>query len=658
MNYRAEIDGLRAVAVLSVMLFHAGVPFFQGGFVGVDVFFVISGYLITGIIAGELQRGTFSLAHFYERRVRRIVPALVVVTTVSFLLAFWLLLPSEMAPFARSVFSVFTVSSNILFKKETGYFDSDAELKPLLHTWSLSVEEQYYILYPFLLIVVFRFARGYLLPVLAALLVASFACSQYWVATQPAAAFFLLQSRAWELLVGALLALNMPRPAVDAVLSRHAPWLSLAGVAALAWAIFAFSEQTPFPGGSALLPTLGAAALIAGARAGTPVWRCLAWQPLVFVGLLSYSAYLWHQPVLAFARIHFDSELALSLRLGLLGLAFALAYLSWRFVEKPFRKASSISRRTVWWLAAVSAALLLVLGRMGDKSDGFEKLWLASQQDGVRVLYTALKAEKETNRRMASPTHVDDDGACRFNVHAVDQALAERLAGCAEKYGKGILVLGDSHAIDLFGVLKHSAPDHPFIVGLTQAGCRPHTPKAECRFDEIQAFLKGNASFSAIIYEQAGFYLLRNDARVGDRKMIRDVPLGSALSGVYPNDEFIRAVFAFLDPLAATVSVVWLAPRVEPHISEKAILRNGCTYSYRLRPGQDELFKALFARIREIGGQHSRIRVESQDVLYGFDFSRDLLRCDAIYWSDGDHFSDAGERYFGSRVKLLQAIGL
>jgi len=247
MDYRREIDGLRALAVLPVILFHAGFETFSGGFVGVDVFFVISGYLITTIILAELEQGKFSIVNFYERRARRILPALFLVMLVCIPFAWFWLLPSDMKDFSKSLVAVSVFASNILFWRESGYFDTAAELKPLLHTWSLAVEEQYYVLFPLFLMLFWKLGKRWILVTLGVVFVASLAVAQWAAYEKQAAAFYLLPTRGWELLIGAFSAFYLSkvnREEFGKGLSEVAGWL---GVALIMSAVFSYSKTPPFP---------------------------------------------------------------------------------------------------------------------------------------------------------------------------------------------------------------------------------------------------------------------------------------------------------------------------------------------------------------------------------------------------------------------------
>jgi peptidoglycan/LPS O-acetylase OafA/YrhL len=258
-GYRQEIDGLRALAVVSVILFHAGFEAFSGGFVGVDVFFVISGYLITSIILTQKAAGTFSLLNFYERRARRILPALFVVMAACIPFAWLWLLPNDMKDFSQSLVAVSVFASNILFWRESGYFDTAAELKPLLHTWSLAVEEQYYVLFPLFLLVMWRFAKRWTMPTLAVIAAGSFALAQWGANNKPSAAFFLLPARGWEIAIGALVAFYFARYPKQQLQRSVQEAGGVVGLLMIVYAILTYSKSTPFPSAYALAPVLGTA---------------------------------------------------------------------------------------------------------------------------------------------------------------------------------------------------------------------------------------------------------------------------------------------------------------------------------------------------------------------------------------------------------------
>jgi peptidoglycan/LPS O-acetylase OafA/YrhL len=468
-RYRPELDGLRAIAVLAVVLHHLWPGRVPGGFVGVDVFFVLSGFLITGIVAREAGAGTFSFAKFYERRVRRLFPALFVVLAATLVASWFLLLPSDAVATFRAVVATLLFSSNMLFWKSlaAGYFAGDAKLNPLLHTWSLGVEEQFYLLFPLvLLFLLSKFAR-WTNAMLVGALIASLAACELLVRDHPVAVFFLSPFRAWELLFGALLALDAVPPLRSAA-AREV--VGLIGLAAIATATFCYSPATSFPGVSALLPVAGTAAVI-HATTGQPtrVAQALQFRPLVYVGLISYSLYLWHWPLIVFARFASGMEQAPGAAWLLLAASVALAALSHRFVEQPFRRPRSVSRRTVFRASALAACALVATSS-----------W-AMAGGANRARYDAATLQFDAARHVGIPFVACDRAAgwCRLG----DASAAPT-----------VFLWGDSHllawapALDrelaARGIAAYMAIDSacPPIAGAESAvmpGCTPLNARAE-----------------------------------------------------------------------------------------------------------------------------------------------------------------------------------
>ena len=431
MKYRSEIDGLRAVAVVPVILFHAGFERFSGGFVGVDVFFVLSGYLITTILLAEIAEGRFSLIRFYERRARRILPALYFVMLVTLPFAFRLMLPDEFASFAQALISVLFFVSNVYFWQTTDYFSRAAEESPLLHTWSLGVEEQYYMLFPLGLLLLWRLGpRGALAGLIAGSL-ASLALAEYGVHRWPVPTFFLLPTRAWELGLGSLAAFHLTRRGLARIPARFGDAAAALGLAMILASVALFDAETPFPSLYALLPTVGTVLVVLYADPGALAGRLLSWRPVVFVGLISYSAYLWHQPLFAFARITEFRRPGDGLMLGLSLLALLLAALTWRYVERPFRDRTAISARGILGYGLASSAGLLLLAGVAP--------WLA-----------------------ASPTRYPPEQR-QFTIPLADHAdYVERgynrltQADFVDDGRRRLLIIGDSFSQDFYNMIAET----------------------------------------------------------------------------------------------------------------------------------------------------------------------------------------------------------
>jgi len=452
---RRDIDGLRALAVIPVVLFHYGFSGFSGGFVGVDVFFVISGYLITSIILREINAGRFSFVDFWARRARRIIPALGVVLGATLLVGWFLLTPSDYSQLGRTIRYQAMFASNILFMRQDGYFNPASDFKPLLHTWSLSVEEQYYIFFPLLMVLLTRFLKQWRL-VLFALLLISFGLNIWAINRQPDAAFFLLPMRAWELLCGAMLAV-LPVPA-----QRFKPWVyqsaSLAGLAAVMFAVCGLDKYTLFPGWAALLPVLGATAMIwANGQAATWVGRLLSLRLLVGVGLISYSLYLWHWPIFVYANAaSVDGLQPLEALAGVM-LSVALGYLCWRFVELPFREKRLLGGRKPVLLSAALCMLVLALaGQALRWTDGVpERMSTQATRyaDGRDWQLGQMDCLHDTESK-------DLDDICHFGGDANTVPVQ--------------LIWGDSHAAALLPAIKADAQHYGMPVALASlSGCLP-----------------------------------------------------------------------------------------------------------------------------------------------------------------------------------------
>lgn len=372
LGYRPEVDGIRALAVLSVIIFHAGYRSFSGGFLGVDIFFVISGYLITTILHSDLDRGSFSIWRFYQRRIRRIAPALLLTILVSIPFACWLMLPDDLENFGQSAVATILFANNMLLMMTSGYFAEDVEFKPLMHTWSLGVEEQYYVVIPLLIWLAYRCGRRRATATgIAAATVSSFAFCLWASRHAPAANFYLILSRIWELGAGSMVAVAEPWLRRRIGIARHRDGaLALAGLVMIAAPIFLVDGGTSPPNGETAIPVLGAALLLIFAREANLAGRLLAWPPLVTIGLISYSAYLIHQPLFVFTRIASLEPPGRMLMTALIPVTLVLAYLSWRFVERPFRDRRTPFRR-VAFASAAAAVLGLAIGLSMHVTGGF-----------------------------------------------------------------------------------------------------------------------------------------------------------------------------------------------------------------------------------------------------------------------------------------------
>ena len=409
-RYRPEIDGLRALAVIPVIFFHAGFKAFSGGFVGVDVFFVISGYLISSVIMRDLEAGTFSYFGFYERRARRILPALFFVSICCVPFALLWMTPADLKTFCNALFSVILSVSNLFFFSLGGYFGAPIELNPLLHTWSLAIEEQFYIVLPMVLLLLHRSRRNQITVFLVAGAIVSLVSSEYLSRLFPSINFYLTPSRAWELLSGAIVARsNFLAPRWGNQL------LSIIGIVLIAWAIFNFDDMYRTPSLWTLIPVIGTCLVVVSANEGTITHFCLSYRPVVFLGLVSYSAYLIHQPLFAFARYRSIAPLSDVILWVLIVATFLLACISWRWVETPWRKPRTYPFLTNKFLIGLSgslAGMVLVLLIYSQLTGGIVSRY--SQQD-LAILQGSNDIGNYRNLCLEAPS--PDDLAARALCH-------------------------------------------------------------------------------------------------------------------------------------------------------------------------------------------------------------------------------------------------
>ncbi len=487
-GHRRDIDGLRAVAILPVLFYHTGVPYFSGGYVGVDVFFVISGFLIAGIIAREIDQDKFSILKFYERRARRILPALLVMIAVTMIGAALLYFPDDFARVPKSALMAIAFLSNVGFFLETGYFASGADTMPLLHTWSLAVEEQFYVGFPILLMFIARFWANARKALIVALALLSFAIALATQSDGTSSAFYLLPARAWELLVGAFLA-------VGGIATVKTKWMreviALAGLIAIAAPVVMFDATTIFPGANALFPVFGAAALIYCAPE-TWVGRLLSHSIPVGIGLVSYSLYLWHWPVIVFSEYALDRSLTGWMSVLAIAVSFVLAYLSWRFVEGPFRASNRFSQHNVFVASVGGMALISAAAIMMASMNGWPSRF---SPEALRLANAARDVSPVRDACMGMAVNINRP-ACIIGAAVPPTAM----------------VWGDSHGVEIAWTLSEKMKArNTSLIQNTRGSCPPIAgyrdpvdPACTVANRQILDFLKSNPSIHTIYL--AGFW--------------------------------------------------------------------------------------------------------------------------------------------------------
>jgi peptidoglycan/LPS O-acetylase OafA/YrhL len=605
-GYRPDIDGLRAVAILPVVFYHAGLGLFPGGYIGVDVFFVISGFLITGIIAREVDAGRFSILGFYERRARRILPALMVMLAFVLCTAAYAFFPGDFAKLPQSALMTALFVSNIGFFLETGYFAGSAETMPLLHTWSLAVEEQFYLGFPVLLILIARFIPMRRTGVLVAITLASFALAVATQASGSGFAFYLLPPRAWELFIGALLALGA-FPAITPRWLREG--LALAGLTAIAYAAISFDKTTIFPGVNALYPVLGAAALIQCAP-GTVTGRLLATGPMVGIGLISYSLYLWHWPLIVFTEYVTDTRLAGWVSAAVISAAFIAAFLSWRFVERPFRSTSAFDRRRIFGWTGASTALACAVSLTLMMTGGWPARFAP---DTLRI---------EAARNDVSPVR---------SLCITDQISGVRPhCTLGAKVPPTTILWGDSHGVELaWAISEHLAQRGQSLMQRTRGSCPPMPGygNAGCIAfnDQILASIAANPQLKTVIL--TGFWV-------------------DPAYGIGPNPKRIDEAIRALRRLGRTVILIGAVPQqpfdVPRHLArlaERGDLREAVGVT-RAKFAQDSAWlRGLYPGWQALG-----VRIwEPADTLCNARYC-DVMRSGIPLYFDKHHLSLSGAR--------------
>lgn len=503
MKYRSEIDGLRALAVIPVIFYHLNLELFNGGFVGVDIFFVISGYLITSILLGDLEKNKFNLVKFYERRARRILPMLFFITLLCIPFAWYFMLPSQIKDFSQSIAAVSLFTSNFLFLKESGYFDPSTEIKPLIHTWTLSVEEQFYIIFPLFLISVKNLGRLRIFYFIIIIAILSFILSEIVIHFNKKINFYILPTRAWEILLGSIAAFMIYKRE-----KGGNNFFSLVGLFLVFFSFFFFSEKIPTPSFYTLLPVLGTMLIILYADKDTIVTKILSTKILVSIGLISYSAYLYHQPLIAFSKIILNYQITFIFKLFLVVLTFILSFYSWKYIEKPFRNKNFLDQKKIFLLSFLAIIIFFTLGFSGHYyNKNFEKYWIAKNiKNEKKDLYHKYILDTDYNMYL----HMrNNDNKCHHWQENFENELIKIIEECSKTNDKTLLVIGDSHAMNLYNLLTLLDLDKSTIIGVSRGGCAFSHWEKFCDPQKTFNFLRTNyKKFDQIIYTQNGSSLM------------------------------------------------------------------------------------------------------------------------------------------------------
>ena len=641
LTYRPEIDGLRAIAVGAVILYHARITImghqpFKGGFIGVDIFFVISGYLITSIILKELiATGSFSFKNFYERRIRRILPVLLFIMLVSLPFAWMVMLPTNFIDFSKSILYSLGFSSNYYFDY-TGqvYGDTGGLYKPFLHTWSLSVEEQFYILFPIILLITFKYFREYLIYILTFGFIISLGLAEWTSRNDLSASFYFIHTRMWELLAGSILAyfeiikghrnkykpLNLILPTVGLILIGHS--------------VLFFNTEILHPSFYTLSPIIGICLIIWFSNKDEPVTRILSSKLFVGFGLISYSLYLWHYPIFAFARIGDVGQLGI-IKLLILISTLVLSIVSYFFIEKPARNKKF---RFILILKYICMAIFLII---------LSSLIIIGKQGKLNKLN--IKLEKS----IISPLFESECKYSSNNINfLIDDFFKKRFNNCKKKFGEFILILGDSHSIDLFNSISKISNEKIFIVGLNRGGCRPNSKfDSNCHYSNALKFIKKHKeNIKFIFFNHKGSYFLTNTGKNKNfsDSNFRKLPL--------ENEQIKNTINYLISIKKLKKELIFIGPHLEPNIilSRQKII-DIVINKQNLKDNTNYDLLIVDKKLKEITNKHNISYVSKIDVLE-FDIKKDFIVDNSITFSDTEHWNGYGEVYFGKKLVFNSII--
>ena len=640
-NYRPEIDGLRAIAVAAVILYHSQIKIlgyqpFKGGFIGVDIFFVISGYLITTIILKELiTTGTFSFKHFYERRIRRILPVLLFVMLVSLPFAWIYLIPSNLVNFSESTLYSLGFSSNFYFHYADQEYGGRAGLFiPFLHTWSLSVEEQYYILFPIISLAIFRYLRKYFSIILIVGFIASLTVADWGSRNYPSANFYFLHARMWELLAGSILAyfeIKLGHRGKNQMFNLILPSI---GLLLIGNSIFFFYDEMFHPSFYTLSPIIGVCLIIWFSHKNELITKILSSKLFVGVGLISYSLYLWHYPVFAFIRNSYfisGGDMTQKLLIGLIILF--LSIISYFFIEKPSRN------KNIQFKSVISKMIL-----------AFMLIFLFS----TFVIYKDGKINKVNimlAKQIESPLY---RSTCKYSSNSIkfldDNFFNNNFESCNQKFKKFILILGDSHSRDLYNTIAKISKKNEYIIGLNRAGCRPQNEfELNCHYLNTLKFIKQYRSqIKYIFFTHKGSFFLTH---VGNKS----TSISDSLFRKLPLDkQQLENTIKYLNKIKEiTNDLILFGPHLEPNVrlNRKTLLEmyqnNFSNLTTLDKTNKDLIF--VDKQLKEIS-KINNIKYISKIDAIKFDFNKDFVVDSKLTFSDTDHWNEFGEYFFGERL--------
>ena len=651
--YRPELQGLRAIAVLSVLFYHLNLNFFgyrlfEGGYLGVDIFFVLSGYLISRIIIYEyINKATFDLINFYERRARRILPLLLFIILFSVPFAIFRLLPNELNEYAKSILSSIYFVSNFFFSSiDSNYGATSGLSKPFLHTWSLSTEIQFYIIFPILIILILKYFSNYLLTIITIIFLLSLQFADTIQGVDQIFNFYSPFTRLWEFLIGFLLAyreINYKAKFKD-YLHQILP---VFGLFLITHSILFFDNETPHPSFDTLYPIFGVALIIVFTSKEDLIGKILNFKFFVWLGLISYSIYLWHFPILAFLRVR-GITLSNFEKIGLIGIILILSTLSYKIVEKPLK--NFLSRKMFYSILIFIIILLTLSIFYVIFSKKFNSTWNYLAPKSITTPYEIIKGSQKK--------HVINFKQCHFNVNENDLKYLEKIKNCSEKFDKGIFILGDSHGTNISNSF-HFNESLNFVVGFTQGGCR--ISSCNEKFNQYKFFIENILhnlrEDDIVIYHQSGSHLIKDQYGNYDSQK-------AFIDGIFKIDKNkIKRISDYLNTIGQQTSakLFWLGPFVEYRYDPKIIvnlsmIKQNYNKYLSVNPISIKAFQLLDKSLKNIHDDNYTFL--NFNLFYEVNHNaliKDETGHNCFQFSDNDHFSSCGEKLMskGANFNIL-----
>jgi peptidoglycan/LPS O-acetylase OafA/YrhL len=629
-SYRPEIDGLRAIAVFAVIFFHLDENILPGGYLGVDIFFVISGYLIFSIIFKEIENNNFSLKNFYIRRARRILPALYFLLIVNGFISIFYLYPNQLIYLGKTLLSIVFFISNIFFWRTTNYFDDPSSQNIFLHTWSLSVEEQFYIFVPFTVV----FLKKYLewktiFNLIIIFFLISIFFSSYIAEIRPNANFYLIFSRIFEICLGVSISFYqfVFKKKYHIKNNIFDNLLLIIFFLFILLSFFYLDTSYLMPSYFSLIPCISVTYIILTINPNTILYNILSRKEIVYIGKISYSLYLWHFPlivfILSFEPEFFSSVFNIFIFIFIL---IIISHLSWRYIENYFRNNQKIGNLFFCKILFGTISFIIFISILIFYTNGFNNLFTKRLNQEEKKIYNLILDAKESQKKINSKS-------CHIWSEDINENFLKSFNLCLNNNKENILVIGDSHAIDLFNALSYNIGEEINLISISRNGCRPAVPFKSCNFDKIINFVKRNKnSFKRIIYHQKGSYLLTNYKKMP----IKNLDLERTIE--------------FLKNLGLEKKLVWLGPRLEPNIdlNKKISIRLIINQKFSIFERR-ELFSNLDLILSQVS-ETSGINYISLIELINYQSKTDYFSNKKLMFSDKTHWSIHGEKYFGKKI--------